>query len=74
MGALTTKCTALQKADKILIGGFQAAPIFTLESQWKAVDHRGYVYKILKGDGYTTFHPAGKMLGTSLTVYGLRIK
>ena len=66
-----TPCDVWRDGNRISIGGFQAAPVFTLHSPWKAVDHRGFIYKVMKGDGYVFFNPAGEMEGTAVKVYGL---
>jgi len=68
-----TPCNVWRDGNRISIGGFQAAPIFTLQSPWKATDHRGYTYKVMKGNGYILFNPAGDMNGTALTIYGLKL-
>ena len=68
-----TPCDVWQDGNRISIGGFQAAPVFTLQSPCKAVDHRGFTYKVMKGEGYTFFNPAGDMKGTAITVYGLKL-
>ena len=53
-GMAPQPCQLTHSNGRMLIGGFQAAPILTMENSWKAVDHRGQAYKVLKSDGGST--------------------
>ena len=49
-------CSMTETGNRVLIGGFQGAPVLTKQNDWQAVDHRGDSYKILKGgDGSVTY-------------------
>jgi hypothetical protein len=65
-----TPCDVWRNGNRISIGGFQAAPVFTLQSPWKAVDHSGFIYKVMRGEGYAFFNPADVREVTAITVYG----
>lgn len=48
-------CQVWVDGNEVSVGGFQAAPIFKMQSSWKAVDHRGDMIKVMKGENYTMF-------------------
>ena len=48
-------CQVWVDGNKVSVGGFQAAPIFKMQSSWKAINHRGDIIKVMKGPNYTMF-------------------
>jgi len=61
-------CQVWVNGNEVSVGGFQAAPIFKMQSSWKAINHRGEVVKVMKGPDYTMFlNPA---TNSSLRIYG----
>ena len=48
-------CQVFVDGNKVSVGGFQAAPVFKMQSRWKAVNHRGDIIKVMKGSNYTMF-------------------
>ena len=69
---IEVKCNVEISGERIILGGFQAAPIFTRDTPWKASDHRGNIYEIIKGTNYTLFKPTTQE-GTGIRVEGLRL-
>ena len=71
-GEIKIPCKVLGKGKTVMTGGFQAAPIFEMQSAGKAVNHRGDVIEIIKGPGYTLFF--NEKSGSSLRIYGFAYK
>ena len=46
-------CQVWVEGNKVLVGGFQAAPIFKMLSSWKAINHTGDTIKVMKGTNCT---------------------
>ena len=61
-------CQVWVDGNKISVGGFQAAPVFKMQSSWKAVNHRGDIIKVMKGTNYTMF--LNTATNSSLRIYG----
>ena len=61
-------CQVWVDGNKVSVGGFQAAPVFKMQSSWKAVNHRGDVIKVMKGTNYTMI--LNTATGSSLRIYG----
>lgn len=61
-------CQVWVNGNEVRVGGFQAAPIFKMQSSWKAINHRGQVIKVMKGKDYTTF--LNTVNNSSLRIYG----
>ena len=61
-------CQVWADGNKVSVGGFQAAPIFKMQSSWKAINHRGDTIKVMKGPNYTMF--LNTVTGSSLRIYG----
>ena len=49
-------CRVWVDGDEIAVGGFQAAPVFTMLSRRKAIDHRGNSVTVTHGSDYTIFY------------------
>ena len=61
-------CQVWVDGNKVSVGGFQAAPVFKMESSWKAVNHRGDIIKVMEGANYTMF--LNTATNSSLRIYG----
>ena len=61
-------CQVFVDGNKVSVGGFQAAPVFKMQSSWKAVNHRGDIVKVMKGKNYTMF--LNTATNSSLRIYG----
>ncbi len=61
-------CQVWVDGNKVSVGGFQAAPIFKMQSSWKAINHRRDTIKVMKGPNYTMF--LNTVTDSSLRIYG----
>lgn len=69
-GSHKSKCNVWRNGREIAIGGFQAAPVFTLTVFGQAVDQRGEKYNIVYKNGSTTFLPVKGNPYSAITIYG----
>ena len=63
-------CQVWVDGNEVKVGGFQAAPIFKMQSSWKAINHRGDSIKVMKGQSYTMFLNTAD--NSSLRIYGFK--
>ena len=61
-------CQVRVDGNNVYVGGFQAAPSFEMQSSWKAINHRGDIIKVMKGEDYTMF--LNTATSSSLRIYG----
>lgn len=73
-GAYKTKCNVWRSGREVAIGGYQAAPIFTLTGNGTAVDQRGEKYRLINSNGNTTFSPLPGNDYQGVTIYGADIR
>jgi len=69
-GAHKSKCNVWRNGREVAVGGFQAAPVFTLTVFGQAVDQRGEKYNIIYKNGNTTFLPVKGNPYSAITIYG----
>jgi len=63
-------CQVWVNGNKVSVGGFQAAPIYKMQSKWRAIDHRGNKILVTIDPDYTMFYD--QEYGTSLRIYGFK--
>ena len=61
-------CEVWVNGNQVSVGGFQAAPVFTMQSSWEAINQRGEVIKVMKGSSYTMF--LNTVNNKTLRIYG----
>lgn len=71
-GGLDTKipCQVWVEGNEVGVGGFQSAPVYKMQSKWRATDHRGNKILVTIGPDYTMFTDLD--YNTILRIYGFK--
>jgi len=67
-------CSVWRDGNKVSLGGFQAAPVFTMIAYGQAVDHRGERYNVIYKNGNSTFLPIKGNSYSTITIFGVDLR